>query len=205
MRTKSESRRNSILEAAFQVFLECGFSAASMSEISARVGGSKATLYSYFSSKEELFMAVIQRFAEDQFAELLGLLDTDGELGQIIERFGIQFITLISQPELVRIHRNVLSEAGHSDIGRLFYAKGPEAMLNEVGVFLQRCMDAGKLRPGDSHVAAQHLIGLLCSEIRDATLFGVTGTPAAARIRAASQHASEVFLRAYALPGTVVS
>lgn len=204
MRTKSESRRQIILDAAFQVFLECGFSAASMSEISARVGGSKATLYSYFSSKEELFVAVIRRFAEEQFADLIGMLDANTDLAQAIERFGVCFITLTSQPELILIHRNVMSEAGHSDIGRLFYAKGPQEMLTEVGAFLQRCMDDGKLRKGNSHVAAQHLIGLLCSEMRDAIMLGVIDTPEPARIEAASHRATEVFLRGYALPGTMI-
>lgn len=198
MRTKSETRRKTIIDAAFRVFLECGFSTASMSEISARVGGSKATLYSYFPSKEELFIAVIQQFAEEQFAELIGMLDSTVELSEALEQFGEHFVELITHPDLVSMHRNVLGESNHSDIGRLFYNSGPEEMLVEVGKFLEQCMEAGKLRQADSHVAAQHLIGLLCSEIRDATLFGVIQCPDQTSIQAASHRATEVFLRGYA-------
>jgi AcrR family transcriptional regulator len=42
---------------------------------SARVGGSKATLYSYFKSKEELFAAAMMDAMEDQGLEVMALLD----------------------------------------------------------------------------------------------------------------------------------
>jgi AcrR family transcriptional regulator len=48
MKTKTEGKRLAILKAAADVFREVGFERASMSEIRARIGGSKATLYNYF-------------------------------------------------------------------------------------------------------------------------------------------------------------
>jgi hypothetical protein len=54
VKTKTEARREAILAAAKAVFEEMGFEQATMSEITARVGGSKATLYRYFDSKEAL-------------------------------------------------------------------------------------------------------------------------------------------------------
>lgn len=59
MRTKSDEKRQAILDVAAEVFREAGFERASMSEICTRVGGSKATLYNYFPSKEELFFEVM--------------------------------------------------------------------------------------------------------------------------------------------------
>ncbi len=55
MKTKTESKRQAILKAAADVFRDVGFERASMEEIRARIGGSKATLYNYFPSKEKLF------------------------------------------------------------------------------------------------------------------------------------------------------
>ena len=54
MRVKTEAKRQHIVDVAAQAFRELGFEGASMAEICARVGGSKATLYNYFASKEEL-------------------------------------------------------------------------------------------------------------------------------------------------------
>src|SRR6201985_3540974 len=56
-----DQRRELILDVAEAVFLEQGFAAASMSEIAARLGGSKGTLYNYFKSKDELFQAYVLR------------------------------------------------------------------------------------------------------------------------------------------------
>ena len=55
MKTKTESKRQAIIQAAAEVFREVGFDRASMSDIRERIGGSKATLYNYFPSKEKLF------------------------------------------------------------------------------------------------------------------------------------------------------
>jgi len=59
MAVKTEAKRQAILKEAEKVFQELGFERTSMSEICARVGGSKATIYNYFASKEELFFETI--------------------------------------------------------------------------------------------------------------------------------------------------
>jgi AcrR family transcriptional regulator len=198
MRTKSESRRKIILDTAFQVFLESGFSAASMSEIAARVGGSKATLYSYFTSKEELFVAVIRQFADDQFNDLRILLDPDKDLGEALVQFGTQFLSLLSHPDLIRMHRTVFAEAGHSSVGHLFYSRAPLEMIRDVSAFLQDCMNQGRLRHAASLVAAHHLIGLLRAETMEELLYGYRNAVSAEEIEAAAKRAVEVFLRGYA-------
>jgi AcrR family transcriptional regulator len=60
-----DQRRERIIQVARSVFFEVGYAGASMSLISQRLGGSKATLYAYFSSKEELFAAIIRGHGGD--------------------------------------------------------------------------------------------------------------------------------------------
>ena len=48
-------RPTQILEAAFQEFVEHGFTAARVEDIAERVGVTKGTVYVYFPTKEELF------------------------------------------------------------------------------------------------------------------------------------------------------
>src|SRR3546814_3896105 len=74
MRTKSEARKDAILGVALEVFREVGFEAASMSQISARVGGSKATLYNYFASKEELLLEAMLFSAHKHAQDVMQLL-----------------------------------------------------------------------------------------------------------------------------------
>src|ERR1700722_18233744 len=67
-----DQRREHIINVAREIFFEQGYSAASMSRIAARLGGSKGTLYNYFKSKEELFEAQVRdmcSYAADRILE----------------------------------------------------------------------------------------------------------------------------------------
>lgn len=54
-----QERLELLLQATEQVFIEKGYRDASMEEIAARVGIGTATIYSHFSSKEDLMVAAI--------------------------------------------------------------------------------------------------------------------------------------------------
>lgn len=56
---EKERRRQEILDAAKQLFFEQGFVATTMDQIAGRVELSKGTLYLYFKSKEELYIALL--------------------------------------------------------------------------------------------------------------------------------------------------
>ena len=53
-----EARKQSIREAAQKVFSEKGFHEATISEVAQKAGISEATIYEYFSSKEELLFSI---------------------------------------------------------------------------------------------------------------------------------------------------
>lgn len=58
---EKEMRRNDIIEAAEKLFFSKGYDNVSMKDIAGEVDLSKATLYLYFESKEELFFAIVLR------------------------------------------------------------------------------------------------------------------------------------------------
>lgn len=66
-----EERGALILEAAHDLLAEKGYHEASLEEIAARVGISKATVYLHFASKEDLVAALIER----QIIEFMALID----------------------------------------------------------------------------------------------------------------------------------
>jgi AcrR family transcriptional regulator len=62
-RRRKQARPRELLDAALAVFVEKGFAAARAEDIAARAGVSKATLYLYFRSKDDLLKALIaERF-----------------------------------------------------------------------------------------------------------------------------------------------
>ncbi|QQM38406.1 TetR/AcrR family transcriptional regulator [Streptomyces liliifuscus] len=60
-RAGGRSKRESILDAAIELFLELGFDQTSMDVVAAQAGVSKTTVYAHFGDKLELFRAVIAR------------------------------------------------------------------------------------------------------------------------------------------------
>src|SRR6476661_6429774 len=62
-RRRPEHRPQQIIEAALEVFGECGLAKARLQDIAARAGVSKGTIYLYFPNKEELFREVVRHTA----------------------------------------------------------------------------------------------------------------------------------------------
>jgi AcrR family transcriptional regulator len=68
---RGDARRRAILDAARDLFVEHGFDGVSMNEVVNRSGGSLATVYQQFGSKEGLFAAILQELSADIVAPFL--------------------------------------------------------------------------------------------------------------------------------------
>ncbi|CMS00510.1 TetR family transcriptional regulator [Mycobacterium tuberculosis] len=64
-RLPRDERRGQLLVVASDVFVDRGYHAAGMDEIADRAGVSKPVLYQHFSSKLELYLAVLHRHVEN--------------------------------------------------------------------------------------------------------------------------------------------
>jgi AcrR family transcriptional regulator len=71
--TKGEQTRQDLLAAAKRLFLSQGFTATPMRQIAREVGITPGAIYNHYSSKEELFTAVLQDSAP--YDELFALWD----------------------------------------------------------------------------------------------------------------------------------
>ncbi len=74
-------RRNSIIDAAEKVFSKKGVEATTMDDVAEAAEFSKGTLYSYFSSKDDLFLAVASR-PLIQFIEQLELISQSDKVAR---------------------------------------------------------------------------------------------------------------------------
>ncbi len=73
-RLTREARRETILDAASEVFGRLGFEATRMEDVAKAAGIAKGLLYQHFSSKDALFQALIDRQGRAYAAELRGAL-----------------------------------------------------------------------------------------------------------------------------------
>ena len=72
--SEKKSSRERLLEAAAKVFAERGYQAASVDEIAAAAGLSKGAVYWNFSSKDELFHALLEERIDRQIEETAEIL-----------------------------------------------------------------------------------------------------------------------------------
>jgi AcrR family transcriptional regulator len=74
---KKEKSQRRILEAAKEVFFRDGFMAANLDEIAEKAGVAKGTLYRYFDSKAELYVAILSLNGEIFEAKLRDVLSPE--------------------------------------------------------------------------------------------------------------------------------
>ncbi len=86
-------KRSQIIEGARRVFIDKGFEAASMNDITRAAGVSKGTIYVYFANKEELFEALIEEERGAIFDDLYDGARAGGDLRETLIRFGVALVT----------------------------------------------------------------------------------------------------------------
>lgn len=79
------SRRDAILDAAYQAFARYGYRRTSMEEIARGTGMSRASLYLQFANKEEIFRALVERVHGEAVEAAEDALVSDAPLAARLE------------------------------------------------------------------------------------------------------------------------
>lgn len=197
-RLDKDARRDAILDVAEDVFVTEGFAAASMSEIAARLGGSKGTLYNYFKSKDELFEAYVLRRCVLNLDEIY-VVQAEGEgARQQLTRLGRAFLGRVLSDENLRHFRLIMAEAERSpEIGRAYYEAGPLKGTRRLAAKIEEWIAGGQIVATDPMTAAHHFLALCQNRHFKARLANYTPELTAKQVEAEVAAAVDAFLRAY--------
>jgi AcrR family transcriptional regulator len=201
MRVKTEEKRRAIIEAAMAVFLERGYDAASMALVSARVGGSKQTLYSYFPSKDALFMAVIMEKGAGRIDPAFQALEEMVDLREGLTRFATALSAFLVADEIVALRRMVIAESGRSSLGRQFFDVIKSRGWSRLADLFSRAMDQGRLRRADPWLAATQFQALCEGGLFQERLYGAREAASDADIVQAAEGVVDLFMRGYGAGG----
>jgi AcrR family transcriptional regulator len=197
-KTGRDGKRDAILKIAFEAFLTDGYAATSMSSIAARVGGSKATLYNYFSSKEELFSAVISEKCQDIQSLLFETELEHAHFRISLLHLGERLLRLMLSDEKIAVFRLITAEtARFPELGCAFYRSGPAQGKRILAEYFDRAVTEGSLKPGNTLVMAAQFFDLCKGEVHHRKLWNVTPDPSDEEIRGSVEQAVTVFLAAY--------
>jgi AcrR family transcriptional regulator len=82
-RLSAEERRESILEAANEIFGERGYEHVRIDDVAAAAGISKALIYEHFSSKQELYLELMNTAAAEMLGRLVQAASAPGMEGPL--------------------------------------------------------------------------------------------------------------------------
>lgn len=194
-------KRRQILAGAREVFGEMGFERASVDQVAARAGVSKATVYNHFLDKKTLFVACFSEEADELRDALRCKLlrsEPDGEIGPALQAVGEHLMSLFLAPAIVALYRNTSAEVERfPELGALLFERGPAAMHAAVAEYLRRWQDIGALHLPDVHAAAVQFVLLCKGDLAVRSQFGVLPDPLEPAIVTTVQRAVAVFLAAY--------
>lgn len=194
------AKRRQIIDGARRVFLADGFDAASMNEIARTAGVSKGTLYVYFPSKEALFEALIREEKRAQAEQTCDVDFANDDIESVLRQVGERLLDRLLRPASIAHMRTVAGVAPKfPSIGRAFYEAGPEFGRQRLKSYLDRQVEAGRIRIDDTMLAST-LFSEMCKAVHLLpVLLCVAEAPAAPVIGDHIAKATAVFLRAYPL------
>jgi AcrR family transcriptional regulator len=172
MRVKTDQRRQAILDAAKIMFLNDGFERVSMNAIAASVGGSKATLYGYFSNKEEIFLQVMLGVSRELAAHNDAAITSSSGTKNKLTTAGEEYLKCVLMPNLLAARRLAISEATRSGIGREFYELEADLGWASVRKVFEDASKTGELKVLDSGKATLQFRSLLWAGTAENALFG---------------------------------
>lgn len=193
------AKREQILDGAKRVFVEQGFEAASMNDITRAAGVSKGTIYVYFENKEDLFGYMIERERRRITETVRHALDGQKPIDETLAGFGTLFATHMTADQTIRAMRMVIA-ANHrlpSLCSRFFSATpiNPVSVLQE---YLDRQVAAGIIVCNDTEHAAKQFIELTTVGLFKPRIFGaMEEVPSPAAIEKNVTAAIRMFLAAY--------
>jgi AcrR family transcriptional regulator len=146
---RKEARPGELLDAALDLFVEKGFAATRVEEVARHAGVSKGTLFLYFSSKEELFKAVVRHNLSGQFPQWNAQLEKfTGSTPDMLRNLLTVWWDTVGATKASGLTKLILSEAGNFPEIAAFYQQEViqpgNALIRRV---LQRGMDRGEFRP----------------------------------------------------------
>ena len=193
-----------IREAAARLFLEKGYQGTSMDDVAAAAQVSKQTIYTHFESKEKLFADLVLGNAEtvDAFVATLGPALETGELRDALRQLARRYLHLVMRPEVLRLRRLVLGEAGRfPELARLYYERVPGRVIAELGAIFARLARDGRLRVDDPQVAAQQFAWMTLGLALDRAMFyPIDGVPQNGDLDRLADAAARTFLAAHSAP-----
>lgn len=196
------AKREQIIEGAKRVFMTVGFDAASMNGITREAGVSKGTIYVYFASKDELFVAMVDQERDRIARNMRDILAGSEAVEAGLYSFGTGFARHITSPEVISAMRTVIGVVHRMpNLSRRFFHTAPGNVRHVLEEFIRRHVGLGTLAVDDTDLAARQFIEMATGSFFKFRLFGdLENVPSDGELDQVISGAVRVFMAAYRAP-----
>jgi len=191
-------KRAAIETAAACVFLRDGFAGASMDAIAREAGVSKATLYSHFQGKDDLFGAIVRNNCQQMLVDIESSVAAGLGPRDLLLAVGLKFLKKMMSDEVMAVYRILVSEAPRFPaLGRAVQNAGPGPSCNGLADYFRDQSAKGALVVADPEIAADQFFGAILGGIHFRRLICVDKAASPSEIKSRVAAAVEAFLAAH--------
>jgi len=154
---RKEERPAELMAAALDLFVERGYAATRLDDVAARAGVSKGTLYLYFSSKEELFKAVIRSGIVPLIERGERLHEEHkGSAGELLRKIVFAWWQSVGSSKLGGIPKLMFSECRNfPEIGQFYFEEVISRSYRLIESVMESGMGSGEFRRMDANYATR--------------------------------------------------
>jgi TetR/AcrR family transcriptional repressor of mexJK operon len=164
-----------ILDAARDVFLERGYTSATVDEVASAAGVAKRTIYNLYDDKDALFTSTILRsiaiadeFTAALVSDVKNVVDPVAELPRIGERLA----EAVLAGSVLPLRRLLVMESRHfPDLAAEYRDRAPDAVLRALAELFATLSARGLLAVDDATIAAEHFAFLVMGAALDRGMF----------------------------------
>ena len=196
-RVRTDEKRSEIVRIAADLFEQMGYDRCSMACLSERIGGSKATLYGYFPSKEELLRAVLDFQVATDADKIMRDFPASDDLRESLILLGTAYLNKRMSPLPVMNIRTVMAQPAGSTMGKEFYEGIIKPAFHRLVDKFQELMEEGKLRNADPEIMMLHWKGLCDWDFFEQRLLGAIDGPDPKLVKKAASLAADAFQKLY--------
>ena len=194
----SSSIRVRILEAAFTLFREHGFSSTSMLDIVTRARVSKRDLYALFTNKHAVLAAGISERAHQMRRPLdptTPMPQTRDALAILLVEFGVSILRTVCHPEVLTVFRLAIAESDRApEIAETLDSNGRGANQKALTELVRKAQARGLVLAGDPAVLAVRYLAVLWGDLLIRLLMRVREAPTKREIEIRARAATDTLM-----------
>jgi AcrR family transcriptional regulator len=191
----SSSIRDRVLNAAFSLFREHGFSSTSMLDIVTEARISKRDLYALFRNKHEVLAACIGERTERMRRPLdtmISMPQTRDALTTLLVEFGVSALKTMCHPDALTVFRLAIAESDRApEVARTLDSSAREANIKALTELIRNAQSAGLIAAGDPAVLVARFFSALAGDLLIRLLMRVREAPAEREIVTRARAAAE--------------